>query len=129
MRYIRKKVRTCSLPRKTTDLRVGNTGVELSHSGHVSSPGFSQDVSDGDIFDQLGIDTRLLNRGLQDGRKQVLGKRILEATLLVLGQSRSDRGTDDNIVGLLSKDVFTLRWHGGGEEKKMDKLLSSGELP
>lgn len=88
--------------------------MQLSHSRHVGSSGFSQYVSDSDIFDQLGVDTGPLDSGLENGGEQVLGKGIFEAALLVLGQGCSDRGADDNVVGLLSEDVFALGRHGVG---------------
>lgn len=87
--------------------------MKLCHSSHIGSSSLSQDVPNSDIFNQLGINSRLLDGRLQDGGEQVLGQGIFESSLLIPCEGGSDRGADDDVVCLLSDDSFSCGGHFG----------------
>jgi len=55
-------------------------------------------VSDADVFNELGVDARVLDDGLKDGGKHGLGGGVLLAALLCLGHGSTSEGDDHDII-------------------------------
>lgn len=64
-----------------------------------------QDGADSNIFDDLGVDTTLVDHGLEDTGQQVSGGSVLEATLSTLGEGSAQSTGHDNVIGVFLGDA------------------------
>lgn len=69
---------------------VGDTGGEHGHPSGRGTTTWGEDVSDGDVFDELGVDLRAFEDTDEDCLEEVFGAGILESSLLGLRDGCSD---------------------------------------
>ena len=64
---------------------LGNSGSESSHASGKGTPTGWEDVSNGNVLDESGVDTSLLPDGTQYTREVLLGPGVLETSFHALG--------------------------------------------
>lgn len=64
-----------------------------------------KNAANGDIVDLGGIDSTLVDNSLEDTSKEICCCSILETTLTTLGQSGAQSTCDDDVVGVLGRDI------------------------
>lgn len=60
-----------------------------------------QDGADGNILNELRVDSSTLDEALEDANQNVCGSGILETTLSGLGDGRAESSRDDNVIRVL----------------------------
>jgi hypothetical protein len=97
---------------------------ETSHEGGGTELGSTttgrQDGADSNILDGVGVDTTLVDHGLEDTSKQVSSSSVLEATLATLGQGSPQSTCHDDIIGVFLGD--------GGSSLLAGKAEVGGDL-
>ena len=94
---------------------LGETGHKGSGTEFGRTTTGSENGANGDILDGLGVDTALVNHGLEDTGQQVGGGGVLEATLSTLGQGCSQSTCHHNIIGVLLGEAGSSLLAGGAE--------------
>jgi hypothetical protein len=75
---------------------VGDASGEKGHTGNGGTTSRWQDVSNGDVLDQFGVDLALLDDTLENGNEQVFRAGLSQTTLLCAGDRRAESRDDDD---------------------------------
>jgi len=67
-----------------------------------------QHVSDADVFDELGVNARVLDDGLKDRGEHGLRRGVLLVALLCLGHGSTCEGDDHNVLIALGSDGVSV---------------------
>lgn len=62
----------------------------------------SEDSTNGDIFDEVGVDLGARDQSLESTSEEVSGLGVLEATLATLGEWSAKSACDDDLCNILS---------------------------
>ena len=91
---------------------LGEAGVEGGHAGHGCAATGGLHVADLDVLHEALGQVDLVDHGLEHGREQILGHRVLERTALGLGDG-SAHGAHNNDVVIALGLVCRLDLGGG----------------
>lgn len=98
---------------------LGETSHESSSTELGGTATRGKDGTDGNIIDELGVNSTALDDALEDTGEQIRSGSVLEATLTTLGEGSTQGTSHNNIIGVLLGDggdtLLAARAEVGGD--------------